>query len=74
MSRATDLPDDLLTALRNPAVPAPQEEAAFERLYSWVMAPPSRHSVFSPGEVMPFDQYLWSGIDEQSAIPGTTAA
>lgn len=74
MTGATDLPEELLTALRNPAVPAPQEEAAFERLYSWVMAPPSHQSVFSPGEVLPADQYLWSGITEQSAIPGTTAA
>lgn len=70
-----DLPDELLAALRDPHVVAPQEEAALERLYSWVMAPPSSGSVFSPGSVLPADQYLWSGIlDAPSAVPGTTAA
>ena len=70
-----ELPDELLAALRSPAVSAPQEEAAFEQLYSWVMTPQWSKSVFSPGGVLPTDQYLWSGmIDELSPVPGTTAA
>lgn len=59
VTRDFDLPEDLLAALRNPAVPARQEDGAFGRLVSWVVAPPSNKSVFSPGEVLPADQFLW---------------
>jgi hypothetical protein len=72
---APDLPDDLLTALRSPDVPCPQEGPAFEQLYAWVMAPPLGRTSFSPGSVLLSDQYLWSGlVDEPSPVPTTTAA